>query len=173
MGKIARSMATKKTISERLDPSQYLKMGIHTYRGKLIVQLSFWIAAIAVGVIAVFFTRGAQFMQHEYEQVFVLHPWLLLVLTPLGFLIANWVCQFAPQSRGSARRLFYPSRCGFGTIPQVPRGTRRAYYAGTGYPLAAGAAQQRIRHFRASHSGIRTDRQRQRFPLPRRRRPRL
>ena len=91
----------KKPIFGRLDPSHYLKMGVHTYRGKFIVQLSFWVAAISVGIAAILFTRASLFMQREYELVFELHPYLILLLTPIGFLLAAGVVRFSPMAGGS------------------------------------------------------------------------
>ncbi len=40
-----------------LEIANYFAMGITTYRDRFLVQASFWLAAVAVGVMAVLFTN--------------------------------------------------------------------------------------------------------------------
>ena len=81
---------------------QYLKMGVHSTRAKLLVQASFWIAAIAVGGMAVYFTRWIEWLQANYVALQEAHPVWGTLLTPAAFVAATWVCRsLEPHAGGS------------------------------------------------------------------------
>jgi H+/Cl- antiporter ClcA len=84
------------------DLTQYFRLGIRTYRAKFFVQASFWIAAIAVGIFAVFYGRLIEFIQGNYRLLFAEHAVWMTLFTPLAFVGAAAVAKlFAPHAGGS------------------------------------------------------------------------
>jgi H+/Cl- antiporter ClcA len=71
------------------------------YRASLLLQASFWIAAIAVGVIGVYFTKLVEIIQGIYTSLYQHHPYIMLIATPFGILASAAVIQFAPMAGGS------------------------------------------------------------------------
>jgi len=73
-----------------------------TPRTKTYIQLSFWIAATLVGVIAVLYAKLIALFQSKYFFYYNLHPYLVSICTPFLFMIATfWVIQIAPHAKGS------------------------------------------------------------------------
>jgi H+/Cl- antiporter ClcA len=84
------------------DFTQYFRLGIRTYRAKLLVQASFWIAAVVVGIFAVTFGRIAGNIQEHYRIFFTGHPIWISLFTPVAFVGAAAVAKFfAPHAGGS------------------------------------------------------------------------
>jgi H+/Cl- antiporter ClcA len=82
--------------------TQYLRMGIRTYRDRLLVQGSFWFAAIATGVAAVLFAKLITWVQAWQSGWYDAHPYLGPVLTPIAFVAAVGVVRFfGPAAGGS------------------------------------------------------------------------
>ncbi len=78
------------------------KINNEKFKQNLLQALPFWLASLVSGIVAVLFTR--LFALAEEGAVFVYHQshWLLLLVTPLCFLVSVWLVQrFAPYSRGS------------------------------------------------------------------------
>lgn len=72
-----------------------------TYRENLIIQASFWTAAVLVGVVGVYFTKLIAWVQEIYYSIFQVHPVAMLVITPLGILAGAAVIRLAPMAGGS------------------------------------------------------------------------
>ncbi len=86
----------------RIELGDYFKMGVTTYRGKLLVQASFWMGGIATGVAAYFFAVWVGWLQDDYTRIFGLHPYLMSLFTPIAFLGAVAFPRFfAPYAGGS------------------------------------------------------------------------
>jgi H+/Cl- antiporter ClcA len=82
--------------------TEYLKVGIRTYRAKILVQASFWVGAILVGVFACYYAKLNEVLQFDYTGAFSSHPFLISIVTPVAFLIATAVAKFfAPHAGGS------------------------------------------------------------------------
>lgn len=95
--------------------TQYLRMGIQTYRGRLVIQLSFWCAAIATGVAAVYFAKLIGGIQGWYAQWYFVHPYIASIFTPIAFVAGTAVVRYlAPAAGGSG-------------VPQVLYATGLAY----------------------------------------------
>jgi len=68
----------------------------------LLQALPFWIASIVTGLIAVSYTKLFELAQKANEYLVNLHEWLLIIITPICFLIAWWIVKrFSPFARGS------------------------------------------------------------------------
>src|SRR5690606_25787359 len=64
--------------------------------------LPFWISAILTGVVAVAYARFFKLAKDYFFQIYTEIPYLLFIITPLGFLIAwGLVHYFAPNAKGS------------------------------------------------------------------------
>jgi H+/Cl- antiporter ClcA len=84
------------------DLTQYFRLGIRTYRAKFFVQASFWAAAVAVGIFAVFYSRLIEIIQDEYRLLFSEHSIWMTFFTPLAFFCAAGTAKlFAPHAGGS------------------------------------------------------------------------
>lgn len=81
--------------------SEELRIGVRTYREKLFLQVSFWSSAVIVGVSAVYFNRLVTSAQDLFSNVYDRHPYYTLAASPLFFLAATGVTQFAPYASGS------------------------------------------------------------------------
>jgi len=82
--------------------ANYLAMGISSYRARLIVHSSFLIAAILVGIAAVYFTSFIAILQTFNARLFVEHPYFMSAFTPVTFFLATAVVKFfAPHAGGS------------------------------------------------------------------------
>jgi H+/Cl- antiporter ClcA len=82
--------------------ANYLAMGVHTYRGRVLVQASFWVAAVVLGGAAVLFTKLITKIQAWNASLFLAHPYWMSVLTPVGFVLAAALVKFlAPYAGGS------------------------------------------------------------------------
>ena len=79
-----------------------LAMGLMTYRSRLFVQASFWIAAVLVGLAAVYFTKFITIAQAFNTEVFEKHPYWMSAFTPVAFVAATAICKYlAPHAGGS------------------------------------------------------------------------
>jgi H+/Cl- antiporter ClcA len=76
-------------------------LSARNYRAGLLVQLSFWSAAVAVGVVGVYFAKLVGLIQDIYSSAFQAHPILSSVLTPFGILAGAAVIRLAPMAGGS------------------------------------------------------------------------
>jgi H+/Cl- antiporter ClcA len=94
----------KSLLHERLpaDLTEYFRLGVRSYRAKFIVQASFWVAAVAVGIFAVYYGRLTEITQEFYRQLFASHSIWMTVFTPLAFIGAAGVAKlFSPHAGGS------------------------------------------------------------------------
>ena len=120
-------MDLPKHLSKRLpwEIKQYLHMGVTTYRGKVLVQASFLVAAVLTGIVAVYFYKGIDYLSEVNHELFVAHPILMSIATPAIFLAAVAVVRFlAPEAGGSGvPQVLYAaetSRIGKG-VPENPK----------------------------------------------------
>src|SRR5690606_25457024 len=71
-------------------------------RSKTLIQASFWIAAVLVGLVGVVFDEWVRLIQGYYLRYATAHPVWVLALTPLLCLLAaGLVAGRAPYARGS------------------------------------------------------------------------
>jgi len=68
----------------------------------LLQALPFWIASVITGLIAVLYTKLFELAQKANLYILGIHEWLLIIITPICFLISWWIVKkFAPFARGS------------------------------------------------------------------------
>ncbi len=71
-------------------------------RTRTLLHASVWIAAIIVGISAVLYAKVIAWTQRVYLDCFQSQPFLLSIVTPVGFLFASFlVRKFAPEAKGS------------------------------------------------------------------------
>ncbi len=76
--------------------------GNRQFRKRALVPLPYWIASLITGLVAVFYARLFSLGEELNKYIFRLHSWLLLLVTPVCFLLAWWlVKRFAKFARGS------------------------------------------------------------------------
>lgn len=67
-----------------------------------LVRLVFWGGAIAVGMVAVLFSIGAQFADRCFHWILAMSPWLPFVVMPMGLALSTWLSRrFFAGSQGS------------------------------------------------------------------------
>lgn len=68
-------------------------------------RIVFWIGAVVIGLVSVFFALAADRVQHLFKTMLALHPdavFLPLLLTPLGFALCAWMAlTWFPNAQGS------------------------------------------------------------------------
>ena len=65
-------------------------------------RVTFWLGALAVGVISVGFAKLATLAQTLFDHATGISPWLALVITPLGFVASAYLCRRVfPGAQGS------------------------------------------------------------------------
>jgi len=72
------------------------------FKKNLLQAIPFWVASLFTGLIAVLYAKLFAFAEHGTTYIITHHIWLLLIITPVSFIIAWWaVVQFSPHARGS------------------------------------------------------------------------
>ena len=65
-------------------------------------HLVFWLGAILVGVVAAAFALLGEFADHTFREYIAATPWLPFIVTPLGFVLINWLTRrFFAGAEGS------------------------------------------------------------------------
>jgi H+/Cl- antiporter ClcA len=71
-------------------------------RNNLLKALPFWMSALFTGIVAVIYARFFGLAENIWNLIYKTNPWLLLLITPVCFLLSWWlVKKFAPFSGGS------------------------------------------------------------------------
>jgi H+/Cl- antiporter ClcA len=74
----------------------------HKYQQQTFIQVSFWSAACAVGMIAIIYAQIINEVLKTYFNFFNNHPYVMSALTPLLFVFATYlVVKFGPEAKGS------------------------------------------------------------------------
>lgn len=64
--------------------------------------LPFWVASLAVGLIAVLYATFFNYSEYLLQGILRWHKWMLFIITPFCFVLAWWVVhRFAPNAKGS------------------------------------------------------------------------
>jgi len=78
------------------------KLNNERLKTNLLQALPFWIASVIAGLVAVSYTKLFELAQKANGYVLQLHHWLLIIITPVCFLIAWFLIRkFSPFARGS------------------------------------------------------------------------
>ncbi|MDH3342487.1 MAG: chloride channel protein [Gammaproteobacteria bacterium] len=65
-------------------------------------HLVFWLGAVLVGVVAAVFALLGEFADHTFREYIAATPWLPFIVTPLGFVLINWLTRhFFAGAEGS------------------------------------------------------------------------
>lgn len=78
------------------------KVNNERLKTNLLQALPFWVASVITGLVAVSYTRLFELAQKANDYIIDWHQWLLLIITPVCFLVA-WliVKRFSPFAKGS------------------------------------------------------------------------
>jgi H+/Cl- antiporter ClcA len=97
MAKLMVILPIRKTLKRAFDRIRNEK-----FKQNLLEAIPFWLGSIIAGLLAVFYSEAFAFFEALNLSLFVVHHWLIFILTPVCFLIAWWlVVRYAPYARTS------------------------------------------------------------------------
>ena len=80
----------------------YDKLTNERFKINLLQAIPFWVASVATGLVAVFYTKLFSLAEYGTNYIFEHAPWLLFIVMPVSFMLAWWLVEkFAPNARGS------------------------------------------------------------------------
>jgi H+/Cl- antiporter ClcA len=85
-------------------PKRFLRRTKHAWLSPLRWRrrLVFWSGALAVGLAAVLFALGSEYVHAGFNRMLAISPWLPLLVTPAGFVSITYITRrFFPGSQGS------------------------------------------------------------------------
>src|SRR5665213_2651338 len=78
------------------------RAGNEKLKNNFLQAVPFWIASLATGLVAVFYSKVYLLAESTTSHFFQQTPWLLFLVTPLCFLVSWWlIVRLDPFARGS------------------------------------------------------------------------